>query len=173
VQRNDGATDRPTAAASHKRGRADSSNADENHGPRKGEPQDPGGRPGAPETRTARRIAGRLVMNPLPVPESPHKLQSRPHLIHRRHLHVHETVRQPDARTTSSLRVRRHPGCLLGPRYHNMPAGASARREGRESAFERSLLVVKTGRSRAGPPRSPCASRSDVAALIPVTPCRA
>ena len=114
--------------------------------------------PGSTEPRTARRIAGPFsFMDPLPILHPSHELEPRPHVVHRRHFHVHEAVREPNHPDHVLGEVGRHAGRLLGPRDPQHTGRRERPRQRRESALELSLLceelneIESAGRARTAP----------------------
>src|SRR5438105_6826326 len=77
----------------------------------------------------------------LPVLHSPYELEPRPHRVHRRHPHVHETMGEPDGPDHVLGEIGRHAGRLLGPGDPQHARGRERALERREATLELALRV--------------------------------
>src|SRR5207245_2632451 len=72
--------------------------------------------------------------------QPPHELDPRPHIVHRRHLHVHQAMSQPDGADHVLREIARHAGRLLGPGNPQHAGGSERARQRGELPLEFPLL---------------------------------
>src|SRR6184192_2112719 len=77
----------------------------------------------------------------LPVLHSPYELEPRPHFVHRRDLHVYETVGKPDRANHVLGEIGRHARRLLGPGDPQHSGRRERALERREATLELALRV--------------------------------